>query len=329
MIRSRSFTDWGPTILLLGLVIVCWPRFNLDTGGDQRHYAEVVRYLRGQTDASTLSAPFAYRLAAPLLAHRLPLEPMTALNIINVLALGFTTLLIHRTVLRLPRSTQAAFIAAALFVFSFPTFYYGSIGYVDPVLIVFLALFVLGCCNRNHRLVAVAFLLGCWAKESMLLTIPAYVAFASSHPGFTRARRLILSCAVPAIGSGMVLGMRWLIPVHQNLSHAPSLQIVMSNAERPRAWLSILLSMGIPCWVLSVLLCLKSGRRRLFGHPAGLALGLGALGVVLLLASAFCAAYVDGRPVWLVYPFALPMIAIMWTGEMNGRNAGSPGSMAG
>src|SRR2546425_12132441 len=108
MTRGRWRASWDPLFLLLGLVLTCSPRFNRDTGGHARYYAELVRYLRGQADSSTLSAPFAYRLAGPLLASLLPLEPMTALNIVNLLALGMATLLVHRTILLLPRSVDAA-----------------------------------------------------------------------------------------------------------------------------------------------------------------------------------------------------------------------------
>ena len=322
MIRIRWFTYWGPAVLLLGLVVVCWPRFNLDTTGDQQQYIDVVQYLRGQTDFSTLSAPFAYRLAGPLLASLLPLEPMTALNIVNLLALGITALLIQRTILLLPRSLEAAFAGAALFVFSFPTFYYGTIGYVDPVLVLFLALFVFACCRQNHGLVATAFLLGCLAKESMLLTVPAYVAYVLLRPGHTRGRHLLRATAVIAAGATVVFAMRWLIPVGRDLSSAPSLQMVVANASRPRAWLSILLSMGIPGSLLGALLFLRIGRKQLFGHPVGLPLCLGALGSIILLAATYCAAYVDGRPVWMIYPFAVPMIALMWPTSEIEENAG-------
>ncbi len=322
MIRIRWFTYWGPAVLLLGLVVVCWPRFNLDTGGDQQHYIDVVQYLRGQTDFSTLNAPFAYRLAGPLLASLLPLEPMTALNIVNLLALGITALLIQRTILLLPRSLEAAFAGAALFVFSFPTFYYGTIGYVDPVLILFLALFVFGCCSQKHSLIATAFLLGCLAKESMLLTVPAYVAFVWSQPRHTRMRHLMWAAAVLAAGTTVVFAMRWFIPLDHDLTRVPSLPVLFFNASRPRAWFSTLLSMGIPGSLLGVLLCLRIGRERLFGHPVGLPLCFGALGSIILLAATFCAAYVDGRPGWMFYPFAVPMIALMWTGKMSKQNAG-------
>src|SRR5436190_675742 len=165
MLRRTWRARWGPLLLLIGLTLTCSPRFNRDTRSDQEHYVNLIRYLRGQIDASTLSAPFAYRLAGPLLASVLPLEPMTALNVVNLVALGIASLLIYRSILLLPRPFEVALAGSALFVFSFPTFYYGTIGYVDPVLILFLGLFVFAICAENRWLAATAFLLGCLAKE--------------------------------------------------------------------------------------------------------------------------------------------------------------------
>jgi len=310
MTQGGWLSRLGPVFLLLGLLVVCYPRFNRDTGGDGKHYVDLVRYFRSQIDSSALSAPFSYRVAGPLLASLLPLDPMTALNIVNLLALGVTTLLIQRIILMLSGSLESALAGSGLFIFSFPTFYYGTIAYVDPVLICSLTLFVFALCVKNQRLAVVAFLFGCLAKESMLLTTPAYFAYALRSGG-THERQVVRVAIV--VGSGVIVlsAIRWLIPVGSDLRLGPSLQFLVTNSSRPFAWLSVLLSFGIPGFLLTVLLCRRVAREKLFRHAMGLPLSFGALGSIILLAATWCAAHVDGRPVWTLYPFAVPMIALM------------------
>ena len=102
--------------------------------GDAAAYIQYVEALRGDVE-SLPSAPFRYRPLTPLLAAPLPLGAMTAINVVNVIALAFAALGIWLTLHRLGCSDRHSSLGAGLFIVSFPTFYYGTIGYVDPLAI--------------------------------------------------------------------------------------------------------------------------------------------------------------------------------------------------
>jgi hypothetical protein len=305
---------WSFLFLLLGVVVMCCPRFNDENAGDTRYYVEVVSFIRGGFGPSTVSSPYAYRLAGPLLASLLPLEPLTALNVVNVMALGIAAILLHQALRVLGGSASVALAGSALFVFSFPTLWYGPIGYVDPVLILCLTVFVFALCIESDGLAAVAFLLGCLAKEWMLLAVPAYFGYALLRPSAERARAVTQSVLVVCAGATVLVAMRLLIPVVANFSIWPSVAFMMANASRPRAWLTLFLGFGVPGTLLTVLLCQRTARARLFRHRVGTPLALGALGSIGWVGLTWFAGYLDGRCVWTLYPFAVPMIGLMWPG---------------
>ena len=69
---------------------------------------------------------------------------MTAINLVNLAALLCALLFTLRNIAWLGLGFAHQMFGGALFVISFPTFYYAAIGYVDPALICFLTLGVPG-----------------------------------------------------------------------------------------------------------------------------------------------------------------------------------------
>ena len=165
--------------------------------GDSRYYVETVRWLSGEMDdviagqeetdtkfdrlgiASNIQgirAPFCYRLVVPALAAALPLSPMTAINAVNVLLVVGAMLLLYRLQRLLALSERDALFGSALFAVSFPTFYYSTIGYVDPVVV----FAVTACLNliygRHYLAAALVIGFGLLAKENIVMVVPALAA---------------------------------------------------------------------------------------------------------------------------------------------------------
>src|SRR3546814_5153392 len=84
-------------------------------------YMQVVRYFRGEPSA--LTEPWAYRSLAPFLASFLAAEPLTALNIVNMVALAVAVACIVLTVRSMGMSGRYQLLAGMVFAVSFPTFW--------------------------------------------------------------------------------------------------------------------------------------------------------------------------------------------------------------
>lgn len=321
MLRSTLST----VVLAAALILVALPRFDRrDAGvdaltaegrvaseslGDARFYVAMVEYFRSGEESPDLRMPFAGRVLAPWLASRLPLAPMTALNVVNLASLLGCFALLTAAMRRLGANGRAVLAAQALFVFSFPTFYYATIGYVEPVLLLGLGGVVLGIATGSTTLAVVALVAGCAVKESMLLAVPAVALVAGREGGARRAAAV--GAAALLLGIGVTLAVRHVVPAAPGEAAGPSLERVLSNAGRVRAWAGNVLTFGPLGAVAGCLLASAARRRRLFAHPAGVPLLVGAGASLLLAAYAFAGAYADGRFLWTMYPFAVPMVAQM------------------
>jgi hypothetical protein len=291
-------------------------------GGDARFYVDMVRFYRGEATEKPQAAPFNRRVLAPLAASIIPSKPMTALNIVNVWFLGLGLVFVYCSMRSLGANEEVAWTGSAVFVVSFPCFYYGAIGYVDPVLIGFLSLFVLGLSRRSNWLMIVSLLLGTLAKESMLLAVPAFVMSHLMRRETGWATRFWWSLAGVAAAVVPYVALKSLVAYEWNMAMEASLQTVLANLARPRSWLSFGLSFGLPGAVCSYLAMSASRRRRLLAHPAGVPLIIGGGGGLVLAIYAIIVAYADGRSIWTIYPFCLAMIGIMLANSHTSEQAG-------
>jgi len=304
-------------ILSLALVLVCLPRFNradlglsLTGGGvpatanlsDVANYLAQVDYYRGLPPSDLLVSPFADRVLAPWLAARLPLPAMTALNVVNVAALIAALAFIDATLGLLGTGTRGRWLGGALFVFAFPTFYYGAIGLVDPVLIGFLAAAVYFMLAGRAWLF-VALLLGGLTRETVVIMIPVLIAHFLCCTGRGRRDAAWLLLGIGAAAGGVLLA-RVLSPTAAGEGYAwlPDWERFLRNAARPRAWGGLLLTLGLP----TALAAWAVARRR--PPPRWMwPLMTGWLGCLALFAFALFTAYADGRFVWPAVVFAIPI----------------------
>lgn len=305
------------------LVAVCLPRFNrrdvlwshrvFGTGvsstvdlADARHYVAYVQYFRHERGAEDLRAPFTYRPIGPLLAAWLPFDPMTALNVVNVVALLVALALLDRVLAGLGCAGPQRAGGAALFTFSFPVFYYGAIGYVDPVGIAFLMAGALLVVRQRWLPLAAVLVLGALAKETTIVLLPAAIARLLVS-GRSRGQCLALASVLCGCYAAAALLVRYLAPGVHTYVWEPSLNTLAMNLSRPRAWLTLALSLGLP-GILSLRALPGLLRRRTpTTDPALAALSAGYAAALAAFLCSLVAAYADGRFIWLSYPFAIPL----------------------
>lgn len=314
-------------VLGIALVLVCLPRFNRhDLGleltpsqqsaaevlGDADEYIALVEYFRSGATGPGLRAPFAQRILAPWLASRLPFEPMTSLNIVNLAALLAAMVLLDLSLGATGATNRGRWLGVGLFVFSFATFYYGTIGFVDPVLIGWLAAAQFCLVSNRYAWLMLILFLGGMTRETMLIFVPV-LAVDVWFVRQTRPRKIVwVAAGFLAVVLGIAVA-RQVSPVTSDgLVAGPTLERLMSNVVRPRAWLSLLLTLGLAgalaLWGLAMV---AAGRwtlpRRLLPMVAGFAGGLALFGVAMLTA------YADGRFAWTTVVFTIPLA--VWTLE--------------
>lgn len=208
--------------------------------------------------------------------------------------------MLYLTALRLGLGRRMGAAAGALFAVSFPAFYYGAIGYVDPVLVSLLTAGVFFLVSDKLASFLLVLAAATLTKESALLLVLASAG--ASIPAEGRGRRVALFAAAAALFIALTLLMRASAPQAGRYLWVPSLEYLLFNVSRPRAWISLLLSFGLPG-----LLALNACRKSLPQSPAIHMLKAGFAASMLLAVGLLFSAYADGRAVWASYPFAIPL----------------------
>ncbi len=274
---------------------------------DETQYVAMVEHYRGVPPDVPLWAPFTYRPLAPWLASWLPFEPLTALNLLNVLSLLGATFFVWRTLALYEPSGAWQFAGTLAFVWSFPFFYYGTTGLVDPPALFLLAagLYLL-LTDRWWGFVTVG-LLGGLTKESVALLWP--VALARILTGPRRPPQAVAALGV--FGGGFVatsILARTLAPSPGDYTFWKGVMLA-ENLARQRTYLAFALSLGLQ-GVFAMLAAPTLHRLTPAERRAYWPLIVGAAGSLALFSFALLTARPDGRFVWLAHPFLTPIAVL-------------------
>ena len=251
-------------------------------------------------------APFRYRPLTPVLAAPLPFDAMTAINLVNVAALAAAAMGMWWILAALGATERARTLGCLLFIVSFPTFYYGAIGYVDPLAIAFV-MFGTGAVLTDRRWLLLTLLpFAALARESTVIIIPVAIAWmlARSVP---RPAVVAWSLVWLAVFGATVAAVRLGLQADGTNVWTPSVDLAIQNLSRPRTWLSAALTLGLPALVLVV----KHRSVRQLPRELQVVLGVGMLLSVAVFAYAIMAAYADGRFLWPIYVFTVPAAVLV------------------
>jgi len=309
-------------LLSLCLIIVCMPRFNrkdigfikhFTSGGkssselleDAGHYIHYVEYFRGINISKPIITPVNYRPFVPFIAAFLPFDPMTAINIINIFSLLLTLFFLNLLLYYLQFSFSLRIIGSLLFIFSFPTFYYGAIGYIDPVLIFFLMLGTYYILSEKWNYLIILLIIGAFVKETMVILIP--VAFISLiYRDYSWKKKIILFVILSLSFFITYQLIRFFIPAPDSFFWWPSKDFFFGNIGRLKNWAGLILGFGFPGFIsLKAFSLFKKNIPEIKTWLAPLLTGL--LTAMALHFYAVSSALVDGRFIWTSYPFSIPL----------------------
>jgi len=316
---------WLAPGLLIGLVVlVCLPRFNradllvagvTGDASDALEYVRFVKYFRGEAAELPIS-PFSYRPFVPFVAALLPLAAMTAINVVNVVALVVGLLFLLRLLSVCGIEYRFRIIGGGLYALSFPTFYYGAVGIIDPVLIAFLVAGMYCIAAAAYPGLAATLVLGATVKETIVLLMPVLLVHlwfryrcAPNRSRLVRSFLLLTGLSLACLSSAY-LCRRFSVDQHVHMWR-PSLEHLAFNASRPRTWIAGALSFGVPGALVVGLLpsYLRHRPGETLATTGPLLAGTGLS--VALFGYAMISAYADGRFMWSGYAFSIPLAMLL------------------
>ena len=310
-------------ILALCLIFVCVPRFNrkdlgfiknFTSGGkcsshyleDAGHYIRYVEFFRGIPIARPIPAPITYRLFVPFVASLLPFDPMTAINILNIFSLLAGLFFLNLLLRYLQFSFSRQVIGSLLFIFSFPPFYYGAIGYIDPVVICFLTLGVYLIVTEKWLPLLLLFILSAFVKETLIILLPVtFTALLYHTYPWKKKISLFLGLSLSFLVTYQII--RLYNPAANSFFWWPSTKFLFGNMHRFKNWGGgFILGFGLPGFIsLGAFsqFTKSSPNKKIWLAP----LLTGLVMALALYIYALCSAYVDARFIWTSYPFSIPL----------------------
>ena len=279
-----------PGFALLALTVMIW-RWG-GTIADSQAYYDTARWLRGEIDASGLVAPFPYRVLVPAIAAILPGEVRNTFAALNWVLVTAGACLMSAAVLCAGLDHRRAIAAGLLMIVSLPTFWYAPYLLVDPGSVCARAAFVLALVTGQPWLAALAGLVGTAVREENILLLVWLLAM--------RRIAILPGLAFLAAAGAWIVTLRWvLITGLPSYTWEPNLGTVLRALQDVPSLLSIggtaFLVVPLALWGW------RSAPRAL--RPLASLLFLMALPP---LYAALCVR-VDGRAVWGLYPFLVPI----------------------
>ncbi|MGB0429189.1 MAG: hypothetical protein ACPGLV_01855 [Bacteroidia bacterium] len=263
---------------------------------DDKYYLELITHFSiGQPEI--VKAPFGYRILIPFLASKFPFSPETALNILNFLALLATVFVMARCFKHLAKNALLYNSLITLFIFSFPTAYYSSIGYLD-IWVVFMASIIayLAIFNKGIIWYLVVFAVGVFIKESVIVLLPFVIAHQLSKKPLKGTPKIYQT-----ILFSVVSFLIWLIAykINRNISPVenidflwrPKWRIIYENLSRPRLVPALILSLGVQGFWFAYSLI----KKRISIYSVW---SIGFFSFFGLWIVAITSAYADGRFIW-------------------------------
>lgn len=297
-------------------LLVTVPRFNRNSFiverplNDAQYFKAYVEYFRGETPSYFIRPASNWRMLVPAVASVLPFEPITAINIIDLICLAVSIYFLYKSMKFLHIEENLNWIGCWLFIFSFPTFYYTTIGYVDPGVMLFISMAMYFSLTQCLRWLLPAFILGALTKETIIIALP----FTFMYTWYNNKQRAIvwtlLILAVYLVENYLIRQYAYVTPGERSPAFwGLSMEAVWMNAHRLNSYLAPILSFGIP-GVLFLWVNKKMGWVNIKQSPLMIATWALLLGVLAVFITTVIATYCDGRMIWHAY-YAL-IIASMW-----------------
>lgn len=275
---------------------------------DSKYFIAYVEYFRGQIPSEAIRPATNWRFLVPLIASQLPFSAATSINLINALFLGLSLIIFFKIQQSLNVPSKLNWRSIWLFIVSFPTFYYATIGYIDASLFLFMAVSIYATLNNNTLLFIIAILVGLCVKETMVIAAPFYLVY---HFKTNRKNAILTTLIIAILSVILLLIIKQLAPVTDLETKNNFWKFSLKNAEinfhRFNTWVSFIASIG----VISAAFILN--RKQVFNNLIKKQLKLACIvcfsvGLVLYALSYF-STIADGRIIWLTYFYMLLPLA--------------------
>lgn len=302
-------------IASLILILVCIPRFNfydppiikkfVERPNDAIQYINYTKYLSGEsTLKDSIYKPYTYRILTPLIASKLPFDSLSSINLCNILFLLLSLLGLYHILLKLKFNHEFSFLGCLLFSFSFPTFYYSVTGLVDPAVIFFITLGVLVILYKKWILLSITMLMGILAKESIVVLFPFLIMILYYDKTIDLRKKYFIILFNIAIVLAVYFLLRALVKGNEGVDWFPSTTKFFSNIVRIRAFLGMVLTLGIP-GIIVLWYVIKNHFK--LDNTLENSFFVGYVTTLIVFIYSLFSAYSDGRFVWLSYPFSIPL----------------------
>ena len=315
MKESTNSPIWqSPFTLFICFLLIVSFRFNRNDLvikrplNDAAYYVANVQIHRGVTPTHTYKGPFNERILVTLLAAALPFEPLTAINLSNIIFLFIALYFLSRILQTFQLPGRLHWLGMYLFVFSFPTFYYSTIGYTDPGVLAMIFVGAFAIFTDKYGLFILAVALGTLAKEGIVVLFPVVVTYAVCRVNY---KWLGIALASMLLFLSVTFVIKSLVSEGGNRPFywKPLPNRVQFNLARPNFYISTLLGLGIP-WILCVALLIKNFRSVKDYWKADAPLWAGSLFSFFPWLYMIFSAFPDGRIFWIssCFPITLAMV---------------------
>jgi len=311
---SNKSILWLSLVTLILFVTITGVRFNRNNAivnrplNDARYFIAYVEHFRGETPSDVIRPASNWRMLVPFIAASLPLEPLTAINIINQILLLLSMFMLYHSMLYLKISKGYIWLGLMLFSVSFPAFYYTTIGYVDAGVMFFVSTCIYATLKLSWWLFMVSFVLGFLAKESIAVVMPFTVVYLFMQGKRKNAIALgLILIATYLAESYWVRQYAYLTPGEKNnMFWVINPENIGLNLKRINSLIAPILTMGLVglIYLYSIKSSIKINKALTWASMILLATTLA------MYAFAFITTYADGRPFWLAY-FAMIMVSMV------------------
>jgi hypothetical protein len=306
----------NPLVLIVCFLLIVSIRFNRNDLvikrplNDAAYYIANVQQIRGEEPTYAFKGPFNERLLVTTLAAVLPFEPLTAINLANIFFLLIAIYCLFQLLSFLNLPERNLWIGVYLFVISFPTFYYSTIGYTDPGVLSMIFIGIYSLYSGKHFLFLLAMTCGTVAKENIVMLIPVALAF-----GYSRSdKKWYITALISALLFTVISA--WVKhniadQINTSFYWKPTLSRAFYNLARPNLYISSVLSFGIPGFLC--LLFLVKKKLSVFEYwKQDLPLIIGLLVTFPPWIYMIPSAFPDGRAFWIASCFPIALSMVWW-----------------
>lgn len=287
---------------------------------DTEMYANYVQFFRGlKQKGDGISVPYTYRPLSPLLASFLPIQnPIYSLIVLNQIFLYATMLLVYAIARTLQFDFGSGILSSMLYVASFPVFYFSPLGLVDGVCLFFICLGIYSVISEKFWLFGLSLLLGIYTKESILVLLPFALIYLYQKYCWGKKFYYLSTLSILLIVVNFYI-IRNYFAFNTSFYWSIEYDAFLANLFRKGTNIGSLLSFGIvgvvsTIFIFSNLKKLKNEYLYLLPWIAGFLSSMGLYGY------AYFSAFADGRFIWYIYPFAIPLTLFYIQGQKKSSN---------